>query len=267
LKENIFEPIGMENTGFIDREAIIKNLASGYTIDKKGLINSPFYIPRNLVGAIGLYSTVEDLYLWDRALRANKILSAELYQQMLVSPKIDDGSLMASGWMINDLYGHKCVWHDGAFYDAHTIICRFIEDDICLVILCNIKWKKSPVEKMAEDISAIIFDKPYKMPSEQQAPVNLNLSEAQTYVGTYRYNYYSFSEISMRVSMQDNKLFFQVGDLPPSQMFPRSNGRFFFKIPTSEISFSKNEDGSIDKLILNYGGEILRNSFEAKNSP
>jgi CubicO group peptidase (beta-lactamase class C family) len=73
LKENILDPLGMKNTGYDHFDAVLSKRASGYNKTPKGYINAP-YLDMSIPYAAGsLYSTVEDLYLWDRALYTDKL--------------------------------------------------------------------------------------------------------------------------------------------------------------------------------------------------
>ena len=62
LKENIFVPLGMKDSGFDHYADILPKRASGYQQDLAGVVNAP-YLDMALPYAAGsLYSTVEDLY-------------------------------------------------------------------------------------------------------------------------------------------------------------------------------------------------------------
>ena len=65
LKEKIFEPLGMKNSGYDHTEVIIPKRASGY--DKVGTdyFNTSYLDMSVPYSAGSIYSTVEDLYLWD----------------------------------------------------------------------------------------------------------------------------------------------------------------------------------------------------------
>jgi CubicO group peptidase (beta-lactamase class C family) len=82
LKERIFEPLGMKNTGYDNHAPLLQKRASGYQKTPEGYINAA-YLDMSLPYAAGsLYSTVEDLYKWDQALYENKILSADSKTKM-----------------------------------------------------------------------------------------------------------------------------------------------------------------------------------------
>jgi CubicO group peptidase (beta-lactamase class C family) len=68
LQESIFKPLQMNNTGYDVFTTILPKRAMGY--EKRGLnyVNAP-YLDMSIPYAAGsLYSTVEDLALWDQAL-------------------------------------------------------------------------------------------------------------------------------------------------------------------------------------------------------
>jgi len=68
LREHILEPLGMKGTGYDHSEPLIPGWAAGYENGLDGMRNAPFLDMLLPHAAGALYSTVEDLYLWDRAL-------------------------------------------------------------------------------------------------------------------------------------------------------------------------------------------------------
>ncbi|MDX1604417.1 MAG: serine hydrolase domain-containing protein, partial [Salinimicrobium sediminis] len=68
LQEKILEPLDMDDTGYDHHATILKNRAAGYEKNGNEYVNAP-YLDMSLPYAAGsMYSTVEDLYKWDRAL-------------------------------------------------------------------------------------------------------------------------------------------------------------------------------------------------------
>jgi len=76
IKENIFDVIGMANSGYAHHDLIIPDRAVGYTEgDNDELINAYVVHASWPFSAGALYSTVEDMLLWDQALYTEKLLS------------------------------------------------------------------------------------------------------------------------------------------------------------------------------------------------
>src|SRR6185503_9443899 len=94
LKEKIFDPLGMKNTGYDRARTLIEKRAAGYVKTPEGYINAP-YLDMSIPYAAGsLYSTVEDLYLWDQALYTDRVLTAQS-KEVMFKPNLSD---YAYGW-------------------------------------------------------------------------------------------------------------------------------------------------------------------------
>ena len=100
LKENIFDPLGMKNTGYDHHDTIIAKRATGYGKTADGYTNAP-YLDMSIPYAAGsMYSTVEDLYLWDQALYTDKgALSA--IERVDVQTVLED---YAYGWVVTQCF-------------------------------------------------------------------------------------------------------------------------------------------------------------------
>lgn len=76
--ENIFEPAGMENTGFFAHDEPVPDVAIGYTRRSPGgegeLRNNLLVLPVKGSPAGSAYATAEDLLRYDNALRDHKLL-------------------------------------------------------------------------------------------------------------------------------------------------------------------------------------------------
>ena len=96
LKEKIFIPLGMKNT-FVN-QGIDFDRAVGY--DEKW--NKNDYLMTT--GDGGIISTVDDLYLWDKALLEHKILTTESRQIMFKPTKLENEKIInyGLGWDINE---------------------------------------------------------------------------------------------------------------------------------------------------------------------
>ena len=173
LQENILEPLNMKNTGYDHHATILKNRASGYEKNGNGYINAP-YLDMSIPYAAGsLYSTVEDLYKWDRALYRNKILS-EASKELMFSPHIKDGDgNYGYGWMMTKLPvantkdSVKTIAHGGGINGFNTLIARFPEENDLIVLLNNTGGTK--LQEMGMAINNILHDADYEMPKRSLA--------------------------------------------------------------------------------------------------
>ncbi|HEX3249835.1 MAG TPA: serine hydrolase domain-containing protein [Pyrinomonadaceae bacterium] len=164
LQENIFNPLGMKNTGYDHYNTIIAKRAAGYIKTRDSYANAP-YLDMSIPYAAGsLYSTVEDLYLWDQALYTNKVLSAQS-KALMYTPFLDG---YAYGWVIRNA-GFKqnnedvqVITHEGGINGFTTTIVRFPKEKNLIVMLDNTNTEY--LDRLSESITKIIYNKPYDPP-------------------------------------------------------------------------------------------------------
>jgi CubicO group peptidase (beta-lactamase class C family) len=145
VEEYIFAPLGMANSGYDhnDGETAIGYLPDGSTAE---------FIDMSLPDAAGgLYSTVDDLYRFDRALYTDQLLPAALVEQMFTAqtviapntPNVGYGY----GWISEDDPDGpppgKIVAHSGSIEGFSTAMIRFIDLDAVVIVLGNVE-KRNP---------------------------------------------------------------------------------------------------------------------------
>jgi len=156
LLENIIKPLNMKNTGYDHLKPLVKNRASGYSIASGKLTNAEFFDRSNVQGADGLYSTVEDLYLWDRALYTEKLVSKSSLDKMFTP--YPPANIYGYGWSTNKVEVH----HFGRMDGYYTYIYRNTSDKTAIVVLSNIE--QSPVNTIGKDLLVILSGSDYRMP-------------------------------------------------------------------------------------------------------
>ena len=164
LKERILDAVGMKNTGYDHHDTILAKRAAAYEKRPGAFINAP-YLDMSLPYAAGsLYSTVEDLYLWDQALYTDKLLSAQLKESMY-KPGLSN---YAYGWNVRKApLGAQdeqitVIEHGGGINGFNTLITRMPDSKNLIVLLNNTGGTK--LGEMSQKIAGILFGKPYKPP-------------------------------------------------------------------------------------------------------
>jgi CubicO group peptidase (beta-lactamase class C family) len=178
LQENIFKPLKMVNTGYDNHGEILKNRVSGYEKNGENYINAP-YIDMTIPYAAGsMYSTVEDLYLWDQALYTEKLLSSK-YKELLFSKHIQTGSgNYGYGWNIYETTVDKSnnklkmIEHGGGINGFNTIISRIPADKNLVVLLNN--TGQALLNEMSKAINGILYNMPYDLPKKSIATALLS---------------------------------------------------------------------------------------------
>ena len=152
LRGNIFEPLNMTNTGLYHQKSIIKQRAAGYARAKDGSISNFDYFNLDYIfSAGGLYSTVEDLYLWDQALYTEKLVKQKILNQIF-TPGLEN---FGYGWEILLQKNRRLIRSDGRSFGFSNSIVRYPAEKVTVIVLSNIDT--AGASKIADDLSAIIF--------------------------------------------------------------------------------------------------------------
>jgi len=173
LQENIFTPVKMKNTGYDHHGPLLKNRASGYEKNGRRYVNANFIDMSVPYAAGALYSTVEDLYLWDQALYGNQLLKENM--DLLFTKHISSGGsyYYGYGWGIgkiplgNTAEQIETIGHGGGIDGFNTQLTRIPSDKSFIVLLNNTGG--APLNEMTNAIAAIIYDKSYNLPKRSVA--------------------------------------------------------------------------------------------------
>jgi CubicO group peptidase (beta-lactamase class C family) len=157
LQERIFAPLKMLNTGSDHNELIIKNRAAGYSKRGDDLINAPYIDMSIPTGGGSLYSTAEDLFLWDQSLYAEKLVQKRSYEAMLKPYAVADwGDGTAYGWFIGkDKLNRRYMGFLGGINGFAAQIMRYPDQKLLIVVLSNFSF--APVADIESDLADIVF--------------------------------------------------------------------------------------------------------------
>lgn len=173
MKEQIFEPLNMIHSGYDNNQDILKNRASGYIKTGNNFYHSN-YIDMSVPFAAGaLYSTVEDLFLWDQSFYTQKLLPKK-YLDLIFQKHMSDGNgHYAYGWGIDNMYvggideRKMAQSHGGGIDGFRTRITRIPSDSTVVIILSN--YTNSHIGALNTGLHAILFDNPYDLPKKSLA--------------------------------------------------------------------------------------------------
>jgi CubicO group peptidase (beta-lactamase class C family) len=108
VQTELFEPAGMQSTGFFGTMYPPERVAIGYGDRTSGEINAPPYWGRTswlVMGSGGMVSTVNDLYRWNQAIRNGRILEPEWAARYWSPP----GAVLEGG----DMFGFQVMYTEG----------------------------------------------------------------------------------------------------------------------------------------------------------
>jgi len=204
-------------------------------------------------GAGALYSTVEDLYKWDQALYTDAILSESSRNAMFaptaaLDPDADKKAYYGYGWLINTHYERDRLFHSGGINGFRTMISRYPNDQSTVIVLSNIET--APSDRIANDIAAILFDKPYELPKQRQV-IEVDSALYEAYVGDYEL----MPGVILSITAESGHIFAQLTGQERYEIFPESPTEFFWKVVDAQLTFVVNGNDKAMSAILHQGGQ------------
>ena len=190
LKENVFDPLGMKNSGYDRWGTILNKRATGYTRNPKGY-QTAAYLDMSIPYAAGsLYSTVEDLYLWDQALYGEKVLSAKS-KDLMFKPNLNNygyGFVITKATLAPPTkLAVPVIQHNGGINGFSTVIVRMTNEKRLIVLLDNAEDGQH-LGDITLGIMSVLYDQPVDNPKRSIAETVMNtISEKDLASGIAQY--------------------------------------------------------------------------------
>ena len=247
VQQNIFDPLGMKDSGYDSNSTIIPHRAEGYTAKPKGLEHAGYIDMTIPFSAGALYSTTEDLLRWEEGLFGGKLLSAASLQKMTTPFKHD----YAFGLGVRDEKGHKVIEHGGGIEGFNTQLAYYPDDKLVVAVLGNLNGG-APAAIAAKLASVAHGEKIVLASERKEIPVSAKI--LATYVGTYELA----PNFQFVVTLEGDHLVTQATGQPKIPIFPESETMFFPKVVDAEIEFLKNDRGEVTHMVLHQGGRDMK---------
>ncbi|WP_149304999.1 serine hydrolase domain-containing protein [Pareuzebyella sediminis] len=140
--ENIFQPLGMKNSLFYDDNTdLIKNRVFSYEKKNNEDGFNNLIMRFDLVGSGGVYSSIEDLFLWDQNFYNNKLGKGgqTIIDKMHEEGLLNNGESSGYAFALNNgtYKGLKTVSHGGALAGYRAQLMRFPDEKFSVIVLAN----------------------------------------------------------------------------------------------------------------------------------
>jgi CubicO group peptidase (beta-lactamase class C family) len=245
LKEAIFDPLGMNDTGYDNFATVLKNRASGYSRLLGLAPANAAYIDMSIPHAAGaLYSTALDLLKWDQALDSEKLLPRKSIDAMFTPFKSGYGY----GWNIDGKFEQPRHSHAGGIPGFVTFIERFPAEKLVVVVLSN--FESSRVGTVGDDLAAIALGGPYVIPREPK-PAKVDRALLATFAGQYQADAAQAKEkLLITVTVDGNSLRVEPKGQGRVLAVPESDTRFYLKATDATLEFTRDSKGNVNCLTL-----------------
>jgi CubicO group peptidase (beta-lactamase class C family) len=237
LRERIFVPLGMADTGYFDQTSIVPNRACGYVPSPGplGLENAPAQNPSSLLGSGCLCSTARDLQKWAQAVRSERLFKRTALKYPF-------------GWGARNQYGHRYIEQSGigTGFTSHLIV--FLDEPVDVVCLSNIQ--SGFFSRQEKDLTAIAFgavaDKP--VPAPKGAAISGRL--LRSCVGLFQ----GPGDFRLRIVEDGGHLYAKFDDGPARAfLLPVSENELFMRTEFARIHLTRDDRGRASELSIAWG--------------
>ncbi|WP_165864848.1 serine hydrolase domain-containing protein [Rufibacter latericius] len=245
LKESIFDPLKLTNTGHSHGESeIIPNLANGYAAVGHYEVENAYQINwTSKTGHGSIYSTTEDLYKFSTAITNNKLLSKESWQKIFT----DYGDNVGYGWFIRNHLDRKRVQMNGRSPGFSSYFGIYPDDNLTVIALSN-NYISLPAN-LGMQLAALVLKKP--APKTNLTKRAVAPEQASRLVGKYQFdsNFY-VKDLVMEVSYKEGNLSCSWGALIPVADAKKPDTKFIQRTYWSDVEFTENSQGEIEAMLV-----------------
>ena len=247
LRERIFEPLGMKDSGLDTDELILPKRAQGYMPGKGGLVLARSESMTVPWAAGSIYSTTGDLLKWEHGLFGGKVLSADSLKAMTTPGNGNYGL----GVGVADKGSLKVVSHGGGIEGFNTNLAYVPERRIAVVVLSNVNGMAP--DMMGDKLLDVVLGKPVMLANELKA-VPIAKDELAKFVGIYDLA----PTFSITFAVANDGLTAKGTGQPafPLIYIGMTDGhpRFFAPPVGAEIEFIPDASGAFASIVLHQSG-------------
>jgi CubicO group peptidase (beta-lactamase class C family) len=244
LKKNLFIPAGMTATLFGDDFLIIKNRAASYVYSRaeSQFLNALNGKVETAYSAGGIQSTAEDIFKWNQALLAHKLLKKESLERAQTEYKLPNGkgTNYGYGWFTGNIQGSPLVEHGGNMGGFMSHVIYLSREDVFVAVFYNFRTPNRLPEFLAGDLAALLIGKPFNI-----REITLDENLLQSYAGVYEEE-----GIERLITVENGKLFYQRVGANKMLMRPYAKDKFFFDNAAIIAEFKRDANDKITGLFL-----------------
>jgi CubicO group peptidase (beta-lactamase class C family)/uncharacterized protein YneR len=254
LNKNFFAPLKMTNTFCYDPK--ITSQATGYQKTSATEFGLADYVhPTVPYSAGAIFSTVDDLWKWEKAIFDYKVIKKEWLDKAWTPLTLNNGKKESYGygWQLGKIGENKVIGHGGGI-DGFVCFELYVPSSkLFVTILLNTNSAGNP-ENLAYEIA-------YKF-SSQESPASISLDEKSMdeFVGVYQIS----DKEDRIISRNGNQLYSQRTGSTKFDIVPYAKDEFFFKDSPSRLKFNRDAQEKI--ISVEMLGKEFVNQVAAKTT-
>jgi CubicO group peptidase (beta-lactamase class C family) len=244
MRQVILEPLGLKTAGFDYTHNTSPDRTIGYNFIKEDKFEVAGVVDSTVAYSAGsLYGSVKDLYAWHQALQKHALLSAASWQKVYTPFQ----SKYALGWSMDSAYGRLVAQHGGGIFGYTSMIRRFPDDDVVVIVLSNNGSQYTG--EIANNLSAIVFNQPVAWPKDHKI-VQVPAEQLKAYEGEYEIG----PGFILKVHLENGILQAEPTGQPKTELQPESEDTFYIAVVDAQLVFEKDASGKVTGGKLIQGG-------------
>jgi hypothetical protein len=258
VTRELLRPAGMTHSGMFDGGPGPASLARGYTHADLGwskvlggvslsdgqLQPVPHLPLAPPAGDAGIYSTVDDLHRWSRAMDGGALVPAAEAAEVF-TPALEN---YGYGWFVDQGFGRTRYRHNGILPGHVSDLIKFPDDSLTIVLLCDLD--RARLDRVARDLTAIVLGTPYD-PPVRGVVVTLAREQVAALEGSYR----MADGSRLTVSQGSELLTAKLEGRYTAGLIPLSATECYFPLGDGRAIFTLGADGHATSVNMRYGGE------------
>ncbi len=246
VQDNIFDPLGMVDSGLADNTSIVARHATGYAPSGEGPQRAGYAnldIPQ---GAGAIYSTTRDLLKWQRGLFGGEILSPASLAKY-VTPALDNYAL---GVGVRKNAAGTTYLHSGGIEGFNSWLGYDPERKVTVAVLANLNGPAA--SEIGAGLMGLAQGGELTIPMTREA-AQVDAAELAQYEGIYALA----PTFKIRVFVEDGRLRAQATGQPAFDLFAQAGEAdfFFLKVIDAQVRFNRGADGAVKSLTLYQNGQ------------
>lgn len=252
IENNILKPLKMNHSGFNFNNVTDENKAFGYEFLSAKRSNEALRFKTDHPFAAGaMYSTVEDIFKFNEALKNYTLLKKETTDKAFTPYLKDHYGL---GFQISMDFDKKRIGHDGGGPGYRSRYYRVLDDDICVILISNSELSHS--DFIIPQVEKILYNKPYSIPSIAKVSAE-DLKKLEGVYSTENSNFY--------ITSNDGQLVFKEGSYPRNALLPKSKTSFQLDEKFT-CTFQRDQDGKINTLVIHFWDGTVKTAKRKTNT-
>lgn len=254
MNENIFNPIGMSNTFYIeDINETIKNEAKSYYYSNQSYlqINNKLNAP----GSSSLRSNMADMSKWIINFYTKRIGGDNVIDRMTQKGKLIDNKTIDYGYglYISEINSKKVFAHDGGWAGFKTGTAYFPETGYGMVVLSN-DASFQPM-KAIKDIAEIIFPKSEKNEANSESEINEGVKINDDFFSLCAGKYVQIEDKGTFLTFfkENDEYFLNFNEKKIFKLYAKSDSVLYMKEVDAEFIFHL-ENGKVNSHSLYQNG-------------